>query len=189
MGSTRGPNYHPPQANPNSWPSSDAGSPPSSTVSPVKPVPLAPTVPKYSSEAGTTVVDVPALQIYASNIGQLIGPVEDALTQLKNLEPVAPGAFYHAYQILTKVDGTNGTGGLVPSYSQVLTDLANGLTDIQNAANQMAAKYKTFDDLNKMQVTDLQNDLNTAESDFNALMSANGGQPVTFNAPATPPSS
>jgi hypothetical protein len=168
------------QQSPHPWSPSDAGSPTSKTLTPVSVPPPPPLVPKQGGGPGTTTVDVPTLDLYAKNIGLLIPTVEDALTKLKALEPLAPGAFYHAYQILTKVQGS---GGLVPSYTEVLTDLANGLTDIQNAVNQMATKYKSFDDLNKLTVTELQNDLTDAENEFNALMKTNGGAPVNFNPP------
>ena len=141
-----------------------------------------PGVPKQNGGSGSTVVDTASMDTFASNMGKLIAPVNDALSKLKALEPLAPGAFADAYNVQTKVSGASSstTGdGLVPNYTTVLQDLVNGLTDIQSAAQQMSSKYKTADDLNNMSVTDLQNNLNQAQGDFSNMMSANGGMGAT----------
>jgi hypothetical protein len=142
---------------------------------------IAPPVPSSSaSSSGSTVVNTPSLDAFASNIGALINPVKDAYSKLLALPAVAPGQFYQAYQIQNKVNGAQGSSGgsgtdLTSSYTAVLNDLADGLTSIQTAAQQMSAKYTTTNDLNNMKASDLQTDLDSAQSEFGSMMSANGG--------------
>jgi hypothetical protein len=159
------------------WGTNDPGTPRSQS-NPVlpAPVPASPAVPSQYGGSGATSVNTPSLDVFATNMGQLVDMARNALSQLTGLPPVAPGAFYHAYQIQDKVSGASGSSNdLVANYQGVLTDLANGLTDIQSAAQNMSQKYTTTDDLNNMSVTDLQNDLSVSQGDFTGMMSANGG--------------
>jgi hypothetical protein len=140
---------------------------------------IPPPVPGTTGGSGTTVVHTPSLDTFASNMGMLVSPVKNALSMLQAMPPVAPGQFYHAYQIEDKVDGTGGTGGLVSSYTSVLNELADGLTSIQSAATAMSKKYTTIDELNNAKVSDLDNDFDTAQSEFGSMMTANGGTAST----------
>jgi hypothetical protein len=142
-----------------------------------------PTVPggNPTSGSGTTSVDTPSMDTFAKNIGLLIGPVKDASTRAQNFPPVAPGQFYHAYQIQDKVTGPpggssgSGTSDLVTSYSGVFNDLADGLTKIQSAATAISNKYKTTQDLNNLKVSELNTDFSDATTEFGNMMGANGG--------------
>lgn len=158
---------------------------------------IPPPVPSQAgSGPGTTTVDTPSLGTFAANIGALLVPVKDAYTQLNTLPTVKPGLFYHAYQIQSKVNGAQSTStgsasasNLVTNYLAVLNDLADGLTQIQNAAQQMSQKYTTFDELNQMKAAELQGDLANANTEFSQMMSANGGTGGTGPAsPASPAS-
>jgi uncharacterized membrane protein YgcG len=140
-----------------------------------------PAVPSASAGgSGKTVVNTPSLDTFASNMGALVAPVKDAYAKLQALPAVAPGQFYHAFVIQNKVTGSQtaagatSNGDLVSSYKAVLKDLADGLTDLQNAATQMSQKYTSFDDLNKMKVSELQSDLDSASSEFTKSVNANG---------------
>lgn len=150
------------------------------------PVPTAPGVPgKAGSGSGSTVVSTPSIDVFASNIQQLIAPVNSALAKLKALGPLAPGGFNEAYTLTQQVSDSGSSGGaatdLVHAYQNVLHDLADGLTDLNSAATTMSQKYKTADDLNNMKVSDLQAQLDDTTGDLNAMMTANGG---TSAAPA-----
>jgi hypothetical protein len=140
-----------------------------------------------SSGSGNTSVDTPSMDLFASNIGLLIGPAKDAATRAQNFPAVAPGQFYHAYQIQDKVTGPpggssgSGTTDLVTSYQGVFTDLADGLTNIQKAAQAISAKYKTTQDLNNLKVSELNTDFSDASTDFNNSVTANGGSSGSGN--------
>ena len=173
------------------WNPNDAGSPPGTPppltgpllnpnqISQLTPPP----VPTEIGGAGETAVNTPSMDVFASNIGKLVAPVQDALSQLGALSPIAAGAFADAYNVQNKVSGnpnnskTSSTSDLVSSYKAVLQDLAQGLTDVQSATQKMSKTYTTTNDLNNMNVTDLKNDLNAAQGDFGNMMSANGGNP------------
>jgi hypothetical protein len=147
-----------------------------------------PSVPKYGSGgSGQTVVNTQALDTFAANMKALVGPVQDAHTKLANLNPLQIGTLYESTALEGKVNTASGStsggaSGLVDSYKAVLEDLANGLTDLSDAATQMSQKYNAADELNGLSVTDLQNSLNQTEGYFSNMMTANGG-----TAPATTP--
>jgi hypothetical protein len=136
-----------------------------------------PAVPSSSgSGSGTTVVNTPSMDTFATNIGNLVGPVKDAYTKLAALAQVEPGQFYDAYQLQGDVSGASGaTSDLVSNYIGVLKNLGNGLTDIQSAATTMSQKYTSVNDLNNIKVSDLNSDLSNSQSDFTNMMDANGG--------------
>ncbi|WP_405746025.1 hypothetical protein OG422_25520 [Streptomyces sp. NBC_01525] len=139
-------------------------------ASPIDPPP----VPKGSSGSGGTSVDTPSMELFASNIERLISAVQKAGDVLGNVS-VAPGAFYHANQIRTKVSGANSDSGLKDAYVKVLADLASGLTDLRDGVRQLSQKYKSIEDANGMKSKDLQDAMESATADFNAMMSDNGG--------------
>jgi hypothetical protein len=135
------------------------------------------------------------MDTFAKNIGLLISPVKDAVTRATNFPAVAPGQFYHAYQIQTKVTGPpggssgSGTPDLVTSYSGVFNDLVDGLTKIQSAATAISSKYKTAQDLNNIKVSELNTDLSDATTEFNNMVTANGGSSGSGSGSGnTPPS-
>jgi hypothetical protein len=152
----------------------------------------APPVPGSGSGQNDVVVNTDALDTFASNVNSLIAPVKDALTTLEGLPKVAAGGFPEAYTISDQVSGgpSSGTGSgsatdLADSYKMVLNYLANGLTDIAGAANNLSTTYSTADDLNNATAADVTNALNSATSDFNNLLTADGGSPPSTS---TPPS-
>lgn len=160
-------------------PTWDPSTKPPLTSRPLSPVPgpQAPPVPNYAGSGGKTVVNTQALTTFASNIGQLIAPVTAANTAVSGLSPVAAGAFDKAWTISDSVTGGSSSQGtpMVKSFGQVLTDLGNGLTDLQTAANTMVTTYTTTDALNNMNVSDLQKVLDQPAGDFNGLA---GGPPT-----------
>jgi hypothetical protein len=160
------------------WSSNDYPSPPShnlTTPSGINP----PSVPSGENGQNDVSVNTDLLATVANNVGSLQKTVQTATGKLQNMNPLAPGAFYDAYTLKAKVgsssDDSNSSTSLVNSYLSVLTDLTNGLSDLQIALTQMQSKYKTFDDLSKLSVSDLDNDLNNTSDDFNNMMTDNGG--------------
>jgi hypothetical protein len=129
--------------------------------------------PSGSGPGMPTSVDTPSLDAFATYMGELI-PTLNALLPGLNLVNVQPGAFYHADQIRELINGLNGDSGLKSRFTQVISDLVQGLTDIQTAVNEMSTKYQGTEDLNNMSVTDLQNDFQQVEGDFSSLMSDAG---------------
>lgn len=136
----------------------------------------APPVPSGNGYTGVS-VDSDLLTVVGNNMSDLQQSVKKAYDRLNALYPLAPGAFWDAYQLQNKVGSPNdGTSSdLVSSYLAVLQDLGNGLGDVHNTLMTMGSKYKTFSDLNDMKTSDLDNDLAGAQSAMSNMMSDNGG--------------
>ncbi|MGQ4514540.1 hypothetical protein [Streptomyces sp. DW26H14] len=143
-----------------------------------------PAVPKKDGSGKGTSVDTPSMKVFADNLDLLLKPLTTASDALKPVS-VAPGAFYHANSIRTKVTGTNGDDGLKAQYLKVLTDLSNGLTDLRDGVRTLAKKYKTIDDANGMKSKDLTDAMDGVSDDFNLMMSDNGGTGAVTT-PASP---
>ncbi|MDT0464427.1 MULTISPECIES: hypothetical protein [Streptomyces] len=142
--------------------------PPASTFNP-------PNVPGGSGNPGSgTSVDTPSMLLFADNIDKLIQPTRDAASVLQKVQ-VEPGAFYHANQIRTKVNGPNADAGLKEQYIKVFQDLAQGLGDLRDGVKALAQQYTTLEDAGRMKATDLQNAMQTTTSDFTSLVTDAGG--------------
>ncbi|MFD8542564.1 hypothetical protein [Streptomyces sp. NPDC059649] len=134
-----------------------------------------PPVPSGSGDhAGATRVDTPSMTMFADNIDKLIKPTADAAAALKHIS-VAPGAFYHANQVRTKVNGPNADAGLKEQYIKVLADLGQGLGDLRDGIKQLAQKYTTVEEAGKMSAKDLQNAMQASKGDFTTLSNDAGG--------------
>ena len=145
---------------------------------PAAPVGLTPpAVPTANGGTGGVSVNTDVLSTVADNMNTLYETVKAAYSQLNDVVPIAPGAFWDANQLKTTVGspGDGSTSDLVNSYLAVLIDLGNGLADIQNSLLKMQSTYSTFDALNQVSVSDLDNDLSAAQSDFTDMMTAAGG--------------
>ena len=125
------------------------------------------------SDSGTS-VDTPSMELFAGNIDLLIKPAREAAKDLQ-LVQVEPGAFYHANQIRTKVNGPNADSGLKEQYIKVFQDLAQGLGDLRDGVRQLAKQYTTLEDAGKMKATDLQSAMQSTSSDFTSLVTDAGG--------------
>ncbi|MEW1862297.1 hypothetical protein OG896_00475 [Streptomyces sp. NBC_00669] len=133
-----------------------------------------PSVPGGTDGGKGTSVDTPSMDVFADNIDKLIAPTQAAA---KKLDPVstAPGAFYHADQIRSKVNGLNADSGLKAQYGKVLADLVQGLGDLRDGVRQLASRYSTLEDANKMTSQDLQTAMQSADGDFSVLLTDSGG--------------
>jgi hypothetical protein len=136
------------------------------------------TVPPVPSGTGTnshgTSVDTTPMDLFAENIGRLISPTSSASTVLQAVS-VQPGAFYHANQMRITVNGPNADDGLKEKYIQTLSDLGQGLADLQLGIQQLSAKYKTIEDANTMTATDFQTAMASSQGDFTQMMTDAGG--------------
>jgi hypothetical protein len=132
--------------------------------------------PTGGGPAAPTSVDTPTLDAFANYMSELIPSLNRLVPDL-NLVDVQPGAFYHADQIRTVINGLNGDTGLKARFQQVIADLVQGLTDIQTAVTEMSNKYKSTEDVNNMSVNDLQTEFQAVQSDFSTLMSDAAGSP------------
>jgi hypothetical protein len=112
--------------------------------------------------------------LFADNIDHLVEPVKAAATRLQKAQ-VEPGAFYHANQIRTKVDGPNADAGLKGQYVKVLQDLSQGLGDLRDGIRGLATKYTSLEDASKMTATELQRAVESSGGDFTSLMTDAGG--------------
>jgi hypothetical protein len=134
-------------------------------------------VPTYT----TTAVDTDAMSLFASNIGQYIPALDEAIGVLQNLQPVAAGSFPSAYKINTEVNSQGELGAGVTATNQVdmyigvLKQCKKGVSDLQTMMQEMAKKYTTVDERNNISATTLNNDMASVSNDFNNMMKANGG--------------
>jgi hypothetical protein len=139
--------------------------------------------PGEGSSSGPVAVDTDAMAIFSSNIHQYLPAIKDAMKVLANLPPVAAGCLPEAYTINGQVNSQASTGGsgstsasdLVDNFGGVLLQCYRGVTDLHTMMQTMAKKYTTTDDANNMSVTTLDNDMAAVSSDFNNMMTANGG--------------
>ncbi|MFE4630173.1 hypothetical protein [Streptomyces mirabilis] len=136
-----------------------------------------PPVPGGDGHNGTS-VSTPSLELFANNIDRLIQPVRDVATGLSDVA-VAPGAFYHANKMRTDVNGPNADDGLKKSYSEALSALVRGLTDLRDGVRGLSRKYATAEEANNMTAQDLADAFTTTTADFNTMMTSNGGSGMT----------
>ncbi|MFG2887807.1 hypothetical protein ACGFYV_36990 [Streptomyces sp. NPDC048297] len=124
--------------------------------------------------SGHTSIDTPSMELFAANMDKLIEPVQAALDGLSDVS-VAPGGFYHANLIRTNINGLNADGGLKASFQHVLSDLVQGLSDTRDTMKSLSVKYINIEDANKMKAADLQQAMQSAQADFDALNKDGGG--------------
>ena len=134
----------------------------------------APPVPSGSGTGSGTSVDTASLDVFANNIDLLIAPTKTASTTLGTVS-VAPGAFYHANQMRTTLNGPNADAGLKEQYIKTLSDLGQGLADLRDGVRQLSAKYSTIEDANTMTATDFQTAMSSSQGDFTQMMTDAGG--------------
>jgi hypothetical protein len=131
-----------------------------------------------------TQVSTEALKTYSANLRTLAGAlkqVEAKLTAAAS-QPVEPGYFYEANQLVTRVNGTTSssgagtTGGVVPVTKDFVTKLVTALTTTADNLDQLAAKYTKAEDLNNVSAQKLNDLISTAESSISAVT----GSPVSL---------
>ncbi|MER6390601.1 hypothetical protein ABT236_19320 [Streptomyces sp. NPDC001523] len=142
-----------------------------------------PPVPGGNGSNGTS-VSTPSMELFAGNIDLLIQPVRTVATALAD-SSVAPGAFYHANVMRTKVNGPNADAGLKKNYGDALSALVRGLTDLRDGVRLLSRNYGTTEEANSMTANDLADALGNTGADFNTMMTANGGTGTTGT--GTPP--
>lgn len=130
----------------------------------------------HGSGKGTT-VDTPSLDLFATNIDQLVTPVSNAQKALAKVG-VQPGAFYHANKMRNSVNGLNQDDGLKEQLVKVLADLSQGLSDLTAGIRTLSAKYKTIEAVNSASAKDLQGAFQATEADFTTLVTDSGGKPA-----------
>jgi hypothetical protein len=143
-----------------------------------------PTVPASSGSGHGTSVDTASLDTFADNIDLLIAPTKTASTTLGTVS-VAPGAFYHANEMRTTVNGPNADAGLKEQYIKTLSDLGQGLADLRDGVRQLSAKYTTVEDANTMTATDFQTAMSSSQGDFTQMMTDAGGSGGSSTGPSS----
>jgi hypothetical protein len=136
-------------------------------------LPAGHSVPSGGGPTPPTQVDTTTLDAFAKYMGDLVPFLNNLIPDL-NLVNVQPGAFYHADQIRTVINGLNGDAGLKSRFQSVISDLVQGLTDIQTAVTEMSTKYKSTEELNNMSSDDLTKEFQSVQADFSALMNDAG---------------
>jgi hypothetical protein len=133
-----------------------------------------PHVPTGTGSGSGTSVDTISLDRFADNIDAMIQPTATAGTTLKTVS-VAPGAFYHANQMRSSVNGPNGDAGLKEQYIKTLSDLGQGLADLRDGIRQLSTTYTNIEDANTMKATDFQTAMSSSQGDFTQMMTDAGG--------------
>ncbi|WP_217553908.1 hypothetical protein [Streptomyces sp. GbtcB6] len=137
-----------------------------------------PSVPSGSGSGSKTQVDTQPMEVFASNMEQLVDPVQRALDRLHGID-VHAGAFYDGNVIRKDLNGANGDDGLKKKLGDVLHDLTEGLTDIAKGVRDIAGQYSKVHDASVVDVSDLTKAMQPAQSDFDALAKDNGATPAT----------
>lgn len=161
-------------APPLQWSPSDANRPPPANL-PKGGGPNAPKIPGGKSNSGTTSVDTPSLDLFATNVKALQEPVNALVKTLKGMTPVQPGAFYHADLIRTNISGDNGDGGIQAKYRTAVNDLGNGLVSLHDAVVTLSTKYKSTEEANKGTAGDVNKAFNGASGYFGGVVTDTGG--------------
>ncbi|WP_327425560.1 hypothetical protein OG612_43475 (plasmid) [Streptomyces sp. NBC_01527] len=143
-----------------------------------------PPVPGGKGGKGTS-VDTASMKVMAQNIREIIPYVEKMDQLLADLD-VAGGTFYDANMLRVWHQGGNKDAGLRKDYRDVLSFMKHGFVDLTTALDKMSKKYAVIEDANGMSAKDLAEFLGNTPTDFNNMISANGGNPATPSG-ATPP--
>ncbi|MFD8820501.1 hypothetical protein ACFV23_55775 [Streptomyces sp. NPDC059627] len=133
-----------------------------------------PAVPSGSGSGSKTQVDTQPMEVFASNMDQLVDPVQKALDRLGGID-VHAGAFYDGNVIRKDLNGPNGDDGLKKSLMAVLHDLTEGLTDIAKGVRDIAGQYSKVHDASLVDVSALTKAMQPAQADFDALAKDDGG--------------
>jgi hypothetical protein len=131
-------------------------------------LPTTPRVPGSPTQGanGQTSVDTSSLKTFAENLGTLADALGQARTRVENLKPVACGTFNEAKKLAQSVTGDNG---LQPNYSKSLHLLRQALMDTADSVKTLAGKYSTIEDMNQKAGNDLQQLIQGAQRDTQAL--------------------
>lgn len=109
-----------------------------------------PNVPgKHDGSNGTT-VNTPSMKIFAENIGQLLPPLNKALSLLQAMPKVAAGDFNTGHTMKTLLTGDAGDGMMQSGFETVLKKCVKSVTDTHEAVTKLSKDYENIDDLNKV---------------------------------------
>ncbi|MEU4745975.1 hypothetical protein AB0G02_36705, partial [Actinosynnema sp. NPDC023658] len=103
-----------------------------------------PQPPRTTGPTGATVVNTEALKTFARNLRRLKELLVEALDKVRRIQ-LAPGAFYHAGQLVGKV---TGPGGLAPSVEEFLLKAIDALEVTALDLERLAHDYDTTEELN-----------------------------------------
>lgn len=131
-----------------------------------------------ASGSGTS-VDTISMKQYASNMSQMLLPINEALGLLQKLKPIAAGGFNQAHNLRMSITGNTGDGTLVSGFETVLKNLIKSVNDTSDAVTKLAHDYKTVEDQNKISTTQLGKILGDVNTDIPAI--ANAGSALNPN--------
>ena len=131
-----------------------------------------------------TVVDTEAIRHVRRAVGELEGPVREALARLGTVD-IRAGAFYHAFQLRQVVCGEDS--GQVATFGAVLKLIAEGLIDLQNGLGALIALYESTEDDATVRAADVQRLMGEAGGDFAGVGAPMGAAPGGGGLPSPPP--
>ncbi|WP_133116369.1 hypothetical protein [Amycolatopsis antarctica] len=136
-----------------------------------------PNPPVWSGSAdggdGQTVVSVEAIRHVANSMTSLEEPLRRAIDDLRGVD-IRPGGFYHATAMRTAINGANSDGGLKSELTLTLTSILQGVVDIRDAMETMAARYTSTDQQNTLAATDVQRLMAEAAGEFTQASGGSG---------------
>ncbi|WP_433261125.1 hypothetical protein ACQPZF_25980 [Actinosynnema sp. CS-041913] len=100
---------------------------------------------------GVTKVSTEAIKVFASNIEQLFGPLDEVAKKLQGVK-LAPGSLPASFVLK---DGIVGSKGLVPASLGFIDRVRDALTEIVKSSRTLAATYQNHEEFNKMSGKDL----------------------------------
>jgi hypothetical protein len=116
-------------------------------------------------EPGSTEVSTDAMKTFAANIKSLVDPMVTSWNDMGNVK-IAAGGFHEAF---TLRDTIMGPTGLAMTTQTFIGNTRETMADIAVAAEELAAKYTSAEEFNKMTGTDLGTYVSELNGDINGL--------------------
>ena len=129
-----------------------------------------PDLAEFFTEVNAKTYDL--MKIFADNIGQLIEPLNKALSYVQSMPKVQAGDFNTGHVIKTMLTGDSGNGMLQSGFETVLKKCVKSVTDTHEAVLKLARDYENIDDLNKVTGQQLSRAMGDVGSDITAVGSA-----------------
>ncbi|TDD42364.1 hypothetical protein [Saccharopolyspora elongata] len=126
-----------------------------------------------SSEGSTNGVRVSteALRTFANNLRMMLDPLNAAKTQIEQVK-LAPGGFWHAFDLMERVVGSNKSEAIQPNTLDFISKAIQAITITADELDGLASAYATAEELNAATGQDLGEHIENAKG---YLTSAIGG--------------
>jgi hypothetical protein len=120
-------------------------------------------------------VNTDALKQFAENLRWLITPLQQAKGRIEDVK-LAPGGFFDAHELLTRVIGAGDGQAIQPTTLTFLQNAIQAVTIAADELDQLASRYKTAEELNAATGKDLAQTIEDAKTYIGAAV---GGASTT----------